>query len=99
MSNICTYTAPDVAADPFLEDVDQEASVAVGVTERAVTTSPSCTYRGRSRHEDHGTVPSCVGLGDALDDGDELHEARAALVAQEAVDLAAAMLVGGVDGA
>ena len=41
-------------------------------------------------------MPSCRRLGDALDDRDELHEARTALVAQEAIDLAAAMLVRGV---
>src|SRR5262249_5815176 len=37
------------------------------------------------------------GLGNALDDRDELHEPCAALVPQEAVDLAAAVAVRGMD--
>jgi hypothetical protein len=49
-----------------------------------------------------GTAPTFgavfCGLGDSLDYGDELHEARIAFVAQEAIDLATASVVRGVDG-
>ena len=43
-------------------------------------------------------MPSSVGFGDSLDDRDELHEPRAAVVAQEAVHLATARFVGRVHG-
>ena len=63
-----------------------------------MTCWPVWTYRGRSRHDDHGTSPFSPASCDALDHRDELHEPSAALVAQEPVDLAAAVLVGGVHG-
>ena len=98
VSNICTYTSPtsrrthssntSIRNRPYCSGADRAAGdeVAVLYVERAV--APRATS---------GTLPSSVGLGDALDDGDELDEARAALVAQEAIHLASAVLVRGVD--
>ena len=87
----------DVAAHPFLEDVDQESAVLLG-RHRASGHLLSrldaqwAVAPGRPRN---GAV--LVRLGDALDDRNELHEAGVALVAEEAVDVAAAPCIGGVD--
>ena len=88
----------DVASHPLLEHVDQEAAVLLG-GDRAAGDAVALLHverpvaPGRPRH---GSV--FVRLGDALDDRDELDEPRAALVAEEAVDLAAVVAVRGVDG-
>ena len=64
-------------------------------TERPVTRCPSVRRAaGPPRRPWHDPVGG--GLGDTLDDGDELHELAPQLVAQEAVDLAAALGVGRV---
>ena len=87
----------DVAPHPLLEDVDQEAAVLLR-GHRAARDPLSLLHVQRAvapGRPGHRTVG--VGLGDALDDGDELDEARAALVAQEAVHLAAVIGVRGVD--
>ena len=87
----------DVPANPLLEDVDQEASVPL-CRDRApghAVARPGRRAGGRARTSTARRRPR--GFGDALDDRDELHEPRAALVAQEAVDLAAAAAVRSVD--
>ena len=62
-----------------------------------MTCEPSCRYRGRSRH-DVSRRAVLLGSGLPLDDRDELDVARLAVVAQEAVELAAVIAVGGVHG-
>ena len=47
---------PDVAPNPFLEDVDEEAAYCSGRIERAEAVWPSCTYSGRSRQEDQAAA-------------------------------------------
>ena len=87
----------DVAAHPLVEDVDQEAAVLLA-GHRAVGHELALLHVERPvapRRPRHGPVR--VRLGDPLDDRDELDEAGAALVAEEAVDLAAVVGVRGVD--
>ena len=93
VSNIWTYTVRDVAPHPLFEDVDQEPAVPPGLDRAAQSRRRrSATYSGRSRHEDHGTVRIAERLRrHPLDDRDELHEPRSTLVAQEPVDLVAAV--------
>ncbi len=67
------------------------------VTERSVTRLPSCDVERAVAPGAPGHAAVLVGLGDPLDDRDELDEAGAALVPQEAVDLAAVVCVRGVD--
>jgi hypothetical protein len=86
-----------VAADPLLEDVDQEAAV-LFAGDRAV--GDVCSVLRVERPiapgaPRHGAVLGR--LGDPLDDRDELDKACAALVPEEAVDLASVVGVGGVD--
>ena len=90
VSNIWTYTVADVAADPVLEDVDEEAAVALGA-DRPV--GHEAAVEDVQRPALAAFAPAGVGgrerLGRGpLDDRDELHERGTALVAQEAVDLA-----------
>ena len=90
----------DVAADPLLEDPDEERAVLVGrdrpigdqapllAVERSI--APRSPGRGpgqAGRQPELGERDVDPGRGQPLDDGDELHEPRAALVAQEPVDL------------
>ena len=87
----------DVAAHPLLEDVDQEAAVLLAADRAVRDRAPLLLVQRpvaprRPRHLAVG------GLGDPLDDRDELDEARAALVAEEAVHLAAAVAVAGMHG-
>ena len=87
----------DVAAHPLLEDVDQEAAVLLG-GHRAPRHAAPVLHVERPvapRRPRHRSV--LVRLRHPLDDRDELNEARAAVVAEEAVDLAAAVGVRGVD--
>ena len=90
----------DVVTGPLLEHLDEELSVLLGAdgpvrheiallpVQRPLTGSPSPAGLGQGKH---------LG-GDPLHDGDELDELRSDLVAQERVDLAAVVAVGGVDG-
>ena len=87
----------DVAPHPLLEDVDQEAAVLLAA-DRAVRDQLSLLLVERPvapRRPRHLPVGR---LGDALDDRDELDEACVALVAQEAVHLAAVVAVARVHG-
>ncbi len=87
----------DIAPHPLLEDVDQEASVLVG-GHRAARDALALLGVERPvapRRPRHGAV--LLRLGDALDDRDELDEAGVALVAEEAVHVAAAPGVRRVD--
>ena len=88
----------DVAAHPLLEHVDEEVAPLLradraGGDELALllVERPVAPRRPRLRPE--------RGVGDALDDRDELDEPRPELVAEEAVDLGAAVGVAVVDGA
>ena len=87
----------DVAANPLLEHVDQETPVLLTRHRAAGHPLAFLHVQGpvaprRPRHR-----PVVGGLHDPLDDRDELHEARAALVAEEPVHLAAVVGVGGMD--
>ncbi len=88
-----------VAAYPLLEDVHQEAAVLLRA-DRAAGHQRPCLRVQRPTLD----VAAPTSLGDIdqlrrgpLDDGDELHVARTDLVAEEAVDLAAAVAVEFVD--
>ena len=87
----------DITPHPLLEDVDQEPAVLLAA-DRAVRDQLSLLLVQRPvapRRPRHLTVG---GLGDALDDRDELDEACVALVAQEAVHLTAVLAVARVHG-
>ena len=92
----------DVAPHPFLENVDEKASVLLA-PDRAV--GHEIAGLGVEKALARAVIaPALVGdrerLGRRpLDDRDELHPFGAELVAEEAVDLSAMLLVGGVDGA
>ena len=93
--------AAHVASDPLLEDVDEEAAPLLG-RDRARGDEVARLRVQRSTLD----VAAPARLGDldelgggALDDGDELDEARLHLIAEVAIDLAAAIAVDGVDGA
>ena len=90
----------DVAADPILEHIDQEPPV-LHRADRAV--GDQVPLLGVERAALHPAAPAGVGdrqtlLGRAFDDGNELDEPRAQLVAQERVHLAAVVAVDRVDG-
>ena len=92
---------PHVAPDPLLEDVDQELPVLRAA--HGTSGDEAAGLRVQGALPAAGPVaPSLVGgveglLGGALDDGDELDPLGPELVAEEAVDLPAALLVRGVD--
>ena len=91
-----------VVAHPLLEDVDQEAAVLLG-PDRALGDQVA-GLRVEQPLLARLLAPALVGdldrlLGGALDDRDELHPLRAQFIAEEAIDGAPVVLVGGVDGA
>ena len=86
----------DVSPDPFLEDVDQEPAVAVRRHRATADQIAGLDVERpiaprRPRH-----LPVLPSLLHPLDHWDELHEPSAALIAQEPVHLATAVLVGRV---
>ena len=90
----------DVAADPLLERVDHEAPVLLRA-DRAVGDQVPLLRVERAAL--HPAAPAGVGdrqalLGRAFDDGNELDERRAQLIAQERVHAAAVVAVDRVDG-
>ena len=87
-------------AHPLLEDIDEEAAVLFGA-DRALGHQVA-GLRVEQALLAGLLAPALVGdrdrlLGGALDDRDELHPLGAQLVAEEAIDGAAVVLVGGVD--
>ncbi len=57
-SNICTYTSPTSRRTHSSNTSIRKRPYCSAVIDRLVTSSPFCSYSGRSRHELHGTSPS-----------------------------------------
>src|SRR6185295_3514391 len=89
----------DVASDPLLEDIDQEAPVLRRAHRppRHDLTLLDVERPVAPRLPGNGSVVGLIGR-DPLDDRDELDEAGATFVAKKAIDLAAAIAVCSVHG-
>ena len=59
-SNICTYTSPTSRRTHSSKTSIRKRPYCSPPIERFVTSSPFCSYSGRSRQDDHGTSPSAA---------------------------------------